>query len=191
MKLNISIYDLKNFIKRIYIIESKKNIEKSDTSIFYYFLDVHKNNIKYWCNVIDKTSNNYLDKHTDIKCWWDRHKFKTSPLGCPLEYSKNIFFTEGIFCSFPCIYAYIHSMKDIEYTDSIILLNLMIKLYFNKNIQIKEAPSWKLLKEYGGHLSIEEFRQSFSNINFYECINKNIPMLDVSTIFIENKQLNI
>ena len=34
------------------------------------------------------------------------------------------------------------------------------------SIDIPAAPHWRLLRDYGGHLSIDEFRQSFFNIDF-------------------------
>ena len=35
-----------------------------------------------------------------------------------------------------------------------------------KNIQINSAPHWKLLKEYGGNLSIAQFRDQFNKIQY-------------------------
>lgn len=100
--------------------------------------------------------------------------------------SEHYFETDGIFCSFNCCYAYIsdNSHKNL-YSMSKFLLMTMLYLangkyeeYDISNNILKPAPSWKLLKEYGGPLTIEEFRQSFTNTNYYdEQIVHNVPKL--------------
>jgi hypothetical protein len=80
--------------------------------------------------------------------------------------------TDGIFCSFNCCRAFIeqelcNSKTRHYYKESMYLLMKMYAdfhgTYPNK---LKPAPSWRLLKEYGGYMTIEEFRNGF-NINCY------------------------
>lgn len=123
---------------------------------------------------------------TSKSCWWCRHTFGTMPLGCPLKYNKeneayfrkmkesntetaledsNYFECEGIFCSFECVKAYIIEQikltPDGTYHQSLSLLTMMNKLINGDDAKIiSPAGSWKLLNSYGGHLSIEEFRES-------------------------------
>ena len=82
--------------------------------------------------------------------------------------SKNYFQTDGIFCSFNCCLSFIEkNKKDFTYYYSKSLLLKMFKLYFpNNNINLQKAPNWRLLKDYGGHLSIEEFRENFYKIEY-------------------------
>ena len=51
----------------------------------------------------------------------------------------------------------------------------------NKNVDVKKiiitpAPHWRLLQLYGGHLTINKFRENFNKItfNFHGIINKEI-----------------
>ena len=43
----------------------------------------------------------------------------------------------------------------------------------SKIIKINPAPSWRMLKEYGGQLTIEEFREKFNKCtyDFYGTVN--------------------
>jgi len=77
--------------------------------------------------------------------------------------------TDGIFCSFNCCKAFIKDNKHnnmYERSD-----NLLIKLYKdmnsnNENVKINPAPHWRLLKTYGGHLNIEQFRENFNKCTY-------------------------
>lgn len=100
--------------------------------------------------------------------------------------------TEGCFCSFNCCLSWIYDQKGIfnpnikmnnlKYSHSEMLL---YKMYFDtfQTIpkEITRAPSWKLLQEYGGFLSIDEFRNSFQTRIFIDKRNvyHNIPKIKV------------
>ena len=95
-----------------------------------------------------------------------------------IKINKDEYYTtDGIFCSFNCCKAFIKDNKHnnmYEQSDS-----LLVKLYKDMNIgtdkiiKINPAPSWRLLKEYGGHLIIEQFRENFNKCtyDFYGTIN--------------------
>lgn len=72
----------------------------------------------------------------------------------------DYFLTEGVFCSFPCVKAYIieNKTKNPKYDLSEMLLNLIYIKIFNVPPDIIPAHDWKLLKAYGGNLSIEQYR---------------------------------
>ena len=76
--------------------------------------------------------------------------------------------TDGIFCSFNCCAAFINENKTKQlYFNSYMLLVKMYNDMFKKPItKIMNAPEWRLLKQYGGHLSISEFRSSFDNSEY-------------------------
>lgn len=183
----------------------------------YYFLDTRKIQIKYWGIMLDVTSNGVLPVSTNKPCWWCRHTFKTPPIGCPLIYhphktsgtdkerfeeklkaanipiDQNDFFeTEGYFCSFPCCKAYILTQRsNIKYKDSAALLSLLLNVLYKRRDIILAAPSWKLLKEYGGHLTIQEFRSTFGKLEYDETINTRRPYMFCSSQYISEKRLKL
>lgn len=88
--------------------------------------------------------------------------------------NKDYYLTDGIFCSFGCAKSYIKdNIHDSLYNNS---SNLLIRLYndinnininnFNDDFKITEAPHWRLLKNYGGHLSINDFRKGLNSISW-------------------------
>jgi len=140
------------------------------------------------CEFSGNELNGILPLQTDKCCWWCRHKFTTFPIGPPLHYyphndknpmninvqkyfeQKNIIFetneffeTEGIFCSFECCKAYlIDNNNKTIYSRSLTLLTLLFQKIMGYNPEnIEPASSWKILKNYGGGMEIEEFRKSF------------------------------
>ncbi len=120
-------------------------------------------------------------KQKNIKCWFCRLSIPNewSPLGIPIKYIEKTkkFHTEGSFCSFNCISSYItDNSSTFRYKDSGPLLFLMYRMIFKNPVpimQIKQAPSWKLLKEYGGHLDVEEYRKSLQYLE-YKNMNQTI-----------------
>ena len=190
----------------------------------------------YQCNVsmIDFTTKQNC-KFLNYNCYWCRHPFNTTPIGCPIKYvstnvvksyyseiskdtytikeniskmkkkiisdnestkyfldinEKEYYDTDGIFCSFNCCKAFIKENKhNILYENS---ENLLIKLYNDinnccePNIIINCAPSWRLLREYGGPLSIHQFRDNFNKSIFtYDGIIKKNIFKPIGTLFEE------
>ena len=105
-------------------------------------------------------------------CWHCRHSLpkEWQPLGLPLKYKKleETFECEGMFCSFNCMSAFLAESHCYRHTNSSVLMLMMYRKLFkcNYNFKIVPAPSWKLLKAYGGHLSIEEFQKSFQHVEY-------------------------
>ena len=77
--------------------------------------------------------------------------------------------TDGIFCSFNCCKAWIDDNKhNSRYALSSQLLNKMYSDYMKSEpVQINPASHWKLLKEYGGHLTIEKFRENMNRVEYH------------------------
>lgn len=76
--------------------------------------------------------------------------------------------TDGVFCSWNCAMAFAEDNKaNPLYRMSILLL---LKMYndFNEtsNTTITPAPSWRLLRCFGGTQTIEEFRANFSKVDY-------------------------
>ncbi len=179
----------------------------------YYFLDSRKSQIKLWPTMIDITSLGVLPKTTTKACWWDRHPFTTHPIGCPLHYydptipslsrrytnavaetkktKEKIFETEGYFCSLSCCKAYIlNNRNNSRYKESLALLTMLTTIWFGKIIPgIPIAPSWKIIKGYGGHLTIQEYRASIGLLDYTETPNmKRSNMVSSSQYIIERRQ---
>lgn len=85
------------------------------------------------------------------------------------------FITDSIFCSFNCCKAFIKDNKNNAlYQHSDILLTKIFNELMNSDSQLLEkkvfninpAPSWKLLKEYGGIMDIKSFRNCFNKITY-------------------------
>jgi hypothetical protein len=123
--------------------------------------------ISYVSNTAVKKYYSEISKdHYTIKENITKHKIIESDKIDTLE--ENFFFTDGVFCSFNCIIAFILDNKRNKLYDNSIMLTT--KMYNNINgtakISITPAPHWRLLNEYGGNLTITEFRNSFNKIEY-------------------------
>lgn len=129
----------------------------------------------------EKNKNNEWPLSTNISCYWCCHRFFNEPLGIPVKYSNEQFHVFGCFCSLECAQAYNFSMRDEvdDMWERSNLINLLSRrLKYNKHGFVKPAPPRLSLKMFGGHLSIEEFR-NFTKKN--KIVNINFPpMLTVT-----------
>jgi hypothetical protein len=112
------------------------------------------------------------------------------------SYTLGYYETDGIFCSFGCRYAYIiHEKKTNKlYSESEYLLKkIFIETYGETNIfELVPAPSWKLLKPYGGSFTIEQFRDLLWDYVFEEkstSIRHILEVHPIGTIFDERYTL--
>ena len=207
-------YDEDQDVKQTSISMPKKRVHAVASKNCVYFLDPHKHKIKLWCNMFDIAQFGPLPIHTTKPCWNCRHTFSTYPIGCPIRYVKtsmlspilfsqikewlksmnlpedigDIFETEGIFCSFPCALRYIISQGKVAlYKKSATLLALMYSRFTGQISDIPKAASWKVLKPYGGHLTIEEYRESFGKFSYVETPNIRKPMMYSTARYIQER----
>lgn len=122
-------------------------------------------------------------------CFWDRNEFSNHPVYCPIKQKKSVdikeyvstingkpykiqdtintenneeFFVDGVFCSLECCMAFIiENSNQIFYRDS----EMLLKYIYNTH-KINSAHHWRLLEQYGGNMTIEQFRKSCSNISY-------------------------
>jgi hypothetical protein len=107
-----------------------------------------------------------------------------------IEVNERAFYScDGNFCSFNCAKAFIKDNKHNSlYEHSEFLLS---KLYFDmfgeKNVVINPAPHWRLLVDYGGNLTINQFRDNFSKTQYeYRGILRNQDIFKpIGTLFEE------
>jgi hypothetical protein len=119
-----------------------------------YYSEVIKDNNRLIDNVsqLESEKNNYNENFELEKC--------------------DYYVTEGVFCSFNCCLAYINLNKHNPiYNFSKTYLITIFETLFNQEFNVTEAPSWKLLKNYGGNLSIDEFRENFYKMEITDTNN--------------------
>ncbi len=102
-----------------------------------------------------------------VRCWYCRTTIPQSwcPLGIPTKYLEKTgqFVTEGIVCSFNCMCSYVNEHNCFRYKESGHIISILYRKIFNTSIpttDILPSPSWKLVKEYGGNMDIEQERKS-------------------------------
>ena len=98
----------------------------------------------------------------------------------PVE--TEYYLTDGIFCSFNCIIAFVNDQShDAFYNESKMLTYSMYREVVGKTAtKIKSAPHWRLLKMFGGPFTIDDFRKSFNLFEYEEC---SFHMKTLSKIF--------
>ena len=125
---------------------------------------------------IMKYFNDEFDSGNEIlvspyRCYHCHHNFNNKPFFLPIDYNEqlNRFKVTGNFCSPNCVKTYALNSK--IYENRIYLVGHMYRKLFGPNYTIKPAPPIQTLKEYGGKLSIEEFRANFDNSKQYSVKN--------------------
>lgn len=113
----------------------------------------------------------YTDRHLNIRCYYCHHFFENKPFYIPLKYSENLdrYKLFGNFCSPNCAKSYCLSNKLLE--NKTHLLCKFYKELFGPSFKFSPAPSFLKLKEYGGNLTIEEFRKCFYKNKDYTLSN--------------------
>ena len=96
-------------------------------------------------------------------CWWCCHDFSGEPLCMPYKYDdrRNKFYTSGNFCSWSCMKSFAIDKYGIS-RGGIICGNIIMmrKKMYNQLGGIKPAPSRFSLKEFGGDMTIDQFREN-------------------------------
>lgn len=170
------------------------------------FSDPSDNPVKIWTWAFDLTTGKEIPTHTTKACLWDKHSFNSCVWSLPLVYkrvcthqkekgSKHVeyFGCEGIFCSPECRYAFLmdklkSACNHTKYKFCLTLITLYDLRIFGKLIECEEAPDWLLLKPFGGHLSVPEFRQIKSRLSYQKLINhQNLIMLHHSAYYEERR----
>ena len=103
--------------------------------------------------------------NNNTKCFWCKNTFNHPGLELPDDYYNDTFFCSGYFCSWNCMKAYNIDLNDSNSWKRESLINLMYYKTYGSFKEIIPAPSWLSLQEYGGHLSIDDFRSNFNNPN--------------------------
>ena len=168
--------------KNIYNIHDKDEYtNKKVKSILVQFNDF--NQIKQWPNSID------------IKCWWCCHTFETSPCGIPIKYNtkEDIFYVFGCFCSFNCALSYNFETNSEKKWERAGLIQLLHNKTMDNDNEVQYAPHKECLKEFGGYMTIKDFRNvhinTLFNINYPPMLSI-IPQLEEIKIIKETNREN-
>lgn len=138
-------------------------------------------------------NDHWLEK-VNIRCWWCCHHFDDTPLGIPIKYKEDTkkFLVKGCFCSIACLLAYHKSghRKLSNCSNSYSLIKFMYTKLYGKSIfdKLSPAPPRDSLIDFGGTLTIDEFRNATDNGKMYKLVE--YPMIVVRD-FIEEIDLNI
>lgn len=121
----------------------------------------------------EKNKNNEWPSNTSIHCYWCCHKFNNAPFGIPINFENNKFEVFGCFCTLECAAAYNFKMNHNidEMWERNNLINLLSRHIDYKSF-VKPAPDRLCLKQFGGFMDIEEFR---NHTNLNRVININFP----------------
>jgi hypothetical protein len=114
---------------------------------------------------INKINVHNIEITHDTKCWWCKNSFNTPNVILPENYFDGTFYCIGNFCSYNCAKAYNIDINDSNIWKRESLINLMYYLTYNSFKQIHPAPSWLILKEFGGFMLIADFRKNFETNN--------------------------
>ena len=153
-----------------------------------------------------------------VLCWWCCHNVGKSTVKAPTNFVRarctpddNIpsfmnsstverpcikYDVEGFFCSFECARAHLIHEKRHNYESAVQTLCHMRRMTMKEQgvtvppTLLKSAPSWKTLKQFGGTLTIEEFRDSDKEwvINPHNYISDPINVHQANRKIVEPKQ---
>ena len=109
----------------------------------------------------NKININYMKFNENTKCWWCKHCFNTPNLSLPEYLHDNTFHCIGNYCSWECVKAYNIDLNDNFVWKRESLIDLMYQNTYGVFKNIIPAPSWLILEDFGGYLSIKKFRENF------------------------------
>jgi hypothetical protein len=156
-------------------IEPKKTQENIKSTMIDT-LDTTNINIKN-ITILKDIVNKDWPTQTSTKCWWCCHNFNTVPIGVPIKYMKkqDIYQVRGVYCSIACMYS------GSKQEDTCKEKKSMVKAFYNRLTngsicdELISAPPREVLKDFGGDLTINQFRELSKNRNVYKTIK--YPMI--------------
>tara|TARA_E500000178_G_scaffold356448_1_gene434459 strand:+ start:7508 stop:8395 length:888 start_codon:yes stop_codon:yes gene_type:complete len=138
-------------------INKKKYIVEKNVKIMKYFSD--------------EFSNGHEILMSPYRCYNCHHHFNNKPFFLPINYNDELkrFKVTGNFCSPNCVKSY--ALNNNFSGSKLYLIGYMYRKLFGAKYIIKPAPPIQTLKEYGGFLTIEKYRENFDNNKIYNLKN--------------------
>jgi hypothetical protein len=144
---------------------------------------------KITCNNVNKITTHNLVFNNNVKCWWCKNLFETPPVQLPEDYYNNTFYCIGHFCSFNCTKSYNLDLNDLLLWKRESLLNLLYYLTYSEYKHIESSPHWLILEEFGGILSINDFRHN-SIVNVKDYLILHPPLISRQIQIEESYKIN-
>jgi len=134
---------------------------------------------------IDSKGKKKWASKTDIGCHWCKHTFTDPPCSIPDKFHNGIFYVFGCYCSFNCAVAHIILLGGRNMWERYSLIHKLYRLINKtKTGVIKPADHFGVLKFFGGHKTIKEFRKD--NLVFDKESKLVMPPLQSIVPIIEN-----
>ena len=125
----------------------------ADTEIDYYTLK--SNLLVQFKESADVKS---IPRTSEVSCFWCCHSFTNRPVVLPIRDTGEYLQVTGNFCSPECACAYLFDIRQDSHTRWE-QLALLYRVYGEAcQGKIHPAPSRQILKQFGGNLSIQEYR---------------------------------
>lgn len=142
--------------------EPKRNIVHKQRKIVFYNKDTEKKKLE------------------NVRCFHCHYNFEGSSYYLPYEHCSELdrYKLYGCFCSPNCVKTYCMDHK--MFSSKLHLVGQFYRKLFGQNFFIKPAPSYLMLNDYGGKLTIEEFRKSFYNNNRYILNNMQFKVIKIN-----------
>lgn len=189
--INVSENIIKNNVENNFEKPTKKHIENTYNKLTENLPENIKNANYDSMNYINinKILIHNINISPNTKCWWCHHSFDNPAIQLPDDYYNNTFYCNGHYCSFNCAKSYNLNTNDNLVGKRYSLLNLLYFQTYGKYIEIIAAPSWLILEDYGGTLSIKKFRENFV-FNTKEYIVLHPPLISRQMQIEESYKIN-
>jgi hypothetical protein len=108
--------------------------------------------------------------------------------------NRDYYLMDGLFCSFNCCLSFIkdHSSEALYHNSETYLNKIYYDIFGTSASKLICAPSWRLLKDYGGHMTIDEYRKNFYKVDFFDVDNIICPFPNSKPVgFLFEKQIRL
>ena len=156
--------EIKEHKNALIVIPSYVGNKKEKTSVFGDDVDIETTvNIKKKQSIPQSFDNlSTWIESTSIVCWYCTLPIEGVPVPMPISRSMGKYDTEGLFCTFNCVCAYVmeHNKSKAEINVIKTLMQELYQIFYNKTIEfITPSPSKTKLEKFGGHMSDAEYKK--------------------------------
>lgn len=173
-----------------YIEQLKKKIEEQEKEIHRLkqtsIISISENkviNSELYLQ-FDRTPENNIDltqKVHEVYCLWDTCKIDTDNIEnlvfLPDRIENDTFIIIGVFCSISCAMSYNLRINDSRVNERFTLLKYLYDI--KDNFKVYLSPDIRVLKKYGGNLSIEEYRNNLNKYKYTRLYDKTISAVNM------------
>lgn len=156
--------ELKKILKDQIVINNRYSEQHKNLKIYSTKIKSSVINCPFECN---KDNTIKIPEYTELCCFHDSCKIKGKPIFLPDRKEGECFYIIGWFCSVNCAIAYNFNLNDNKINQRLSLLKQLYKVPDS----IKPAPNNKILKKYGGSLTVKQYRDLFyDTFNSYNIV---------------------